>query len=110
MKIITLYELLGRIKDGNAPKKIKYDGTIYKWYKEGYIRDDLTRIFPNINSHMLNDEVEILEEKKKIPEKINWVDYNNGFTCKDFNREFGNICYVVDEIIDYLDYLKNKGE
>ena len=36
MKIITLYELLGRIKDGNAPKKIKYDGTIYKWYKEGF--------------------------------------------------------------------------
>ena len=28
---ITLYELLGLIKDGKAPKKIKYDGTIYEY-------------------------------------------------------------------------------
>lgn len=26
---ITMYELLGLVKDGKAPKKIKYDGDIY---------------------------------------------------------------------------------
>ena len=28
---ITVYELLGLIKDGKAPKKIKYCGHIYEW-------------------------------------------------------------------------------
>ena len=28
---ITMYELLGLIKDGKAPKKIKFCGNIYEW-------------------------------------------------------------------------------
>ena len=46
----------------------------------------------------LNDEIEILEEKK-IPEKINIYNYDEpDIMCK------------VNEIIDYLEYLKRKGE
>lgn len=30
-KIITIYELLGLIKNNKAPKKIKFCGNIYEW-------------------------------------------------------------------------------
>ena len=66
---ITLYELLGLIKDYNAPDKIEYEGIIYEldknimnyWYKdgrrylfEGYLShlNDIVTILPNF----LNDE------------------------------------------------------
>ena len=35
MKVITLYELLGLIKDKKAPKKIKVTGNVYD-FDEGY--------------------------------------------------------------------------
>lgn len=28
---ITMYELLGLIKDGKAPKEIKYENFVYSW-------------------------------------------------------------------------------
>lgn len=70
---ITIYELLGLVKDGKAPKKIRYDGTIYEYsenddfyYWEGF---SLYREFVT-NGNCLDNEVEIIEEDKKI-KKIN---------------------------------------
>lgn len=67
---ITLYELLGLIKDGKAPKKIKYEYSIYELTpkKDNYYCIDELGWFTNeINSlEVLNNEVEIIEEDKKI--------------------------------------------
>lgn len=75
---ITIYELLGLVKDGKAPKKIKFNYSIYeyKWsnaYQEKcYVNGDNYRLWENLNLNSdLNDEVEIIEEPKKI-EKISW--------------------------------------
>lgn len=124
MKTITMYELLGMVKDGKAPKRIRirsaggvydkefyFDGNIYM-YKDEYEEYAMT---DDISIEMsLNDEVEILEEEKKIPEKekiykieddlpyeslIVWQRANN----KIFEKQ-------INEIIDYLDYLKSKGD
>lgn len=70
MKIITMYELLGLIKNGKAPKKIKYDGIIWQadyalgdytdncqWLFEKYFKERSAKGF-------INDEIEILEEKE----------------------------------------------
>ena len=69
---ITIYELLGLVKEGKAPKEIRYDDTIYEYsevndfyYCNGF---SLYRDFA-ANGNCLNDEVEIIEEPKKI-EKI----------------------------------------
>ena len=73
---ITIYELLGLVKDGKAPKKIKYDGDIYEYDK---MSDDYMIPGAYSNSGLLdnlfvfsqlNDTVEILEEENKI-EKLN---------------------------------------
>ena len=71
---VTVYELLGLIKDGNAPKKINYQGNIlefdgedYKYYKgaKTLSEDSLVKYIAVGN---LNDKVEIIncEEWKQI--------------------------------------------
>ena len=109
---ITMYELLGLVKDGKAPKKIKYDGEEYKItkillednnYYFNYINEDMECIFP-INTNHLNDEVEILEEEKKIPEKLFKIDDNDGYIDQNDVIKIGK---KIDEIIDYL---KSKGK
>ena len=67
---ITIYELLGLIKDGKAPKKIKYCGCIYEWEEDWYLtkeknckvclggkKEDINQLY-----NAFNDNVEIIEE------------------------------------------------
>ena len=105
---ITIYELLGMVKDGKAPKKIIFEdqeltyyepGRDYRVYQEGFL---FTNLFAE-NYDVLNDEVEILEEEKKIPEKIGVINYIEDQATALVHRK-------VDEIIDYLNYLKSKGD
>ena len=112
----TIYELLGMVKDGKElPKKVKYDGVIFE-NKDGDLLNDINcSLFEHRGNEyekllpMLNDEVEILEEKK-IPEKLNYkkeyMSSSNGFLlqyCIDFATK-------IDEIIDYFEYLKKTKE
>lgn len=75
-KTITMYELLGLVKDGKAPKKIKYAGYEYSYYEDednNFKNYDCAGKDWLINQFIyqkINDTVEILEEEKKIPEKI----------------------------------------
>ena len=145
---ITMYELLGLVKDGKAPKKIKFYGV--EWEYTGYQykridKENLGNIWNGYNFNILNEEVEILEEEprdiemcgslftkseydklfleeeKKIPEKLDIVKEKN---CNN-NWKWqvkGEIYYYnmstpqkiiadkLNEIIDYLDYLKSKGD
>ena len=95
---ITIYELLGLVKDGKAPKKIRYNDNIYYSSKDrvdlhAYQADgsDTTRKLSLIidNEYLnLNDYVEIIEEDKKIE------------NCKGY-EDF----LAID---DYIEYLKTK--
>lgn len=107
---ITMYELLGMLKDGKAPKKIKYNGRIYNYEDSDYFASDCGYLFDRYNvSGILNNEVEILEAEKKIPEKINIctdatnMEYIKG---KTFGKNYSNtsleIAHTINEIIDYL--------
>lgn len=73
MKIISL---LNKIANGEeVPKKIKYDNLVYEYdeqydYKNElqinyYSVDNGTDFFNNVFCYSLNDEVEILEKKRK---------------------------------------------
>ena len=122
---VTIYELLGMVKDGKAPKKIRYIDKIFtsdelhadyvfmETYGESNTREYLTD-WIGLSKDGLTDEVEILEEEKKIPEKleknhiIGGVVDNQTYYEEKYNTE--DIGEKVNEIIDYLDYLKSKGE
>lgn len=126
MKTITIYELLGLVKDGKAPKKIKITGTIYeydeeyKFYftktKEGNVALGGKRNEINLIYNFNVDNVEIIEEKK-IPEKIqtigskwysdyieSYIDEEDKYSCYD-----ELLMNKINEILDYLER-KEKGE
>lgn len=111
---ITIYELLGLVKDGKAPKAIRYNGNIYYSSED---RVDLhayqtertvseRKLSLIIDNEYLNlyDEVEIIEEDNKIEH------------CKDYEGFLGIDDYVkylkikLDELIDKINDLKEGKE
>ena len=119
---ITIYELLELVKDGKAPENIKYDGQTWELnYPTGdYFNGDLRIwLFQEYTqqrslSGFLNDEVEIIEEPKKI-EKIKsngdefYSDYIDAWISKnktDAYCEF--LMNKINEIIDEINNLKEN--
>lgn len=113
---ITMYELLGMIKDGKTPNKIKFNN-IYCYYREckneyvDYTNKPIIQ-WDYVVMNSLNDEVEIIEEEKKIPEKIKIEGKSITVKGTTFFREkdieiFQKLSMEINEIIDYL---KSKGE
>lgn len=104
-KIITVYELLGLIKDGKAPKKIEYQGNIlefdgkdYKFYKNADVlsEDSLVKYIAVGN---LKDKVEILEEDKPIIEKIHLENMHDKESLRFSDYELQD---KLNQVIDYI--------
>lgn len=110
MKIITMYELLGMVKDGKASDITTNFMFNRKKYNLLAFLDEYTL---DINS--LNWKIEILEEEKKIPEKLTHKE-ERWHDPKDENPISINVRYfydkeeIGDKINEIIDYLKNKGE
>ena len=118
---ITMYELLGMVKDGKIPKKIKYRNNIFE-YCGGlgdYRPDNITKYHGNYLFHylfeeevnFLNDEVEILEEEKKIPEKLGTYTITDE-TISGMRKTLNTMINIdiIGTINEIIDYLKSKGE
>lgn len=114
---ITIYELLGLVKDGQAPKRIKFseDTFIFVdgiYYEEHHINDDNGRLsdYYALDS-MLNDEVEILDNED---EDIEEIDFKTAETQKEKNRimkvKINELVKEINSMKKKIDYLKNKGE
>lgn len=71
-KTITIYELLGLIKDGQAPERIVYDNYIWSWTGDDYRtilkteKDQflITGMYYTWLSEFLDDTVEIIDNNK----------------------------------------------
>ena len=66
---ITIYELLGLIKDGKQPKKIKWGEQILLWdeKRKDYVfveTEGHYYLFLGFQTFYLNDEIEIIEESE----------------------------------------------
>lgn len=131
MKIISYYELLKMIKDGNIPKKVNYriSGYLedYVEYTAQYDRNDFTHyeltnhhredesihFYLNENfleSDMFDESILILEKQKKIPEKIEYYDDSIAWVIDDVGQISDVDKVIIDKLNDVIDYLKNKGE
>lgn len=104
---ITMYELLRLVKDGKAPKEIKI-GNIKLKYNEGcedyysYWGKGLFEYKFGNCKNFLNDEVEIIEEPKKIEHCLK---------SDRFLRNEDEIEYLrtkIDELIDEINNLKEN--
>ena len=139
MKTIKIIDLLNKIANGEeVPEKIKYDT---KEMKYDHNKQDYLGYYSNGNGewlfqylfdrcrnteHFINDEVEIIEEKK-LPEKLEeigiidydlgYIDYKNIEVLKtwlnsDMQTIFNELDLIVknqNQLIDYLES-KEKGE
>ena len=115
MKVI---DLLNKIANGEeAPNRVRFDNVIWNkvrgekniFYIDEYDNDLFIHFFRKNLDFTLNDEIEILEEEKKIPEKLNtWFAVNDKYSDGKFaNHNFEQFYEKINEIIDYL---KSKGD
>jgi len=114
MNKIRIIDLLNKIANGEKlPFLIKYEDIILKYdlegqdyriYQNGYL---FANLFEREDCKFLNDEVEIPEEEKKIPEKLNEFIHVDSLDYRTCNRMFETLTNKYNEIIDYL---KIKGE
>ena len=141
MNKIRIIDLLNKIANGEeVPKKVRYNDELY----DTEISNNFSLMIYEATGKMcddgevqlfLNDEIEILEEEKKIPEKHinncgdliilgqqdNWTQkFNiktkemettgielNSYVFEAINENFKDIENKIYEIIDYL---KSKGD
>lgn len=118
---IKVIDIMNKIhNEETVPKKIMYDFKTYFYDEKTQDYTDYDRnygLFSDLLDKQcgifscLNDEVEIIEEDKKIPEKfkvhsLGDKDEYGNFVSSPFptNEEF------MDKINEIIDYLKSKGE
>lgn len=94
---ITIYELLGLIIEGKAPKTIKYNDYIWTLRKQfNDYWNDISYLITNgfeeweNSKNFLNETIEIIEEEKEI-EKIIIKD------MKIQAQSTGNYCYSISQ-------------
>ena len=123
MKTIKIIDLLNKIANGEeVPKKIKVHNTEYhkcllntgidyKIYSDDfyYLSNEICKA-----GLSLNDEVEIIEEKK-IPEKWNDLSFTTmrkkgDSIDNDINRLKGYIKIIMRTQNEIIDYLESKEE
>ena len=122
-KEITIYELLGLIKDEKAPKKIKYNNRTYEFkeieegtgyvYESGIVKFWLSNEIEFDISRCLNEKVEILEEDKPIIEKIDTTIENTLFTMECFTgipekAQDWNFNVLKDKLNEVIEFLNDK--
>lgn len=127
MKII---DLLNKIANGEeVPKKIRVHYRVFEKYlnhnaylntedEENYkYLTDLPRLFDD-DRDWLNEEVEIIEEQKKIPEKLPYYSMEKIQKAKNKDEWHEERISLLEKRVndlhikmnDLLDYLKSKGE
>lgn len=100
---ITIYELLGLVKDGKAPKKIKEGNTIYWLNNSGWYETLGTTTTMSIwYKERLDSTVEIIEEEKEI-EKI-----DNAYYHENQDRINEIFKLKINELIDEIKKLKEN--
>ena len=117
---ITMYELLGLVKDGKAPKEIKYNNIVLEYeeetkdYFEYYGKGLFEYKFTTCND-FLNDYVEIIEEPKKIGKIEMYQDEEGHYFLNKQDRKVYVNCDEMDfminefnELIDEINNLKEK--
>lgn len=108
MKII---DLLNKIANGEeVPKYISYYNKKESMSMIMFPCKDNIIIRLNEDAIDLGDEVEILEEEKKIPEKIEYYDDSIAWVIDDVGQLSDVDKVIIDKLNDVIDYLKSKGD
>lgn len=101
--MISYYDLLGMIKEGNIPKKVKHKDRIYKWTENSYYYnndkfDALLAMFDD--KYMFENNIEIIEKYNGI-EKID----TESKDCTMFELE---IIHKINELIHEINKIRKE--
>ena len=115
MKII---DLLNKIANGEeVPRKFTYNGYLWEYDVKNkmwfyYFGESKNHRFDRLFylNMILNDEVKIIEEEKKIPEKLEYYDDSIAWVIDGIGQLSDVDKVIVDKLNEVLDYLKSKGE
>lgn len=112
---ITMYELLGLVKDGKAPKKILYDDIELEYDKD--TKDYYSYYGKYLFEHkfadcvdFLDDEVEIIEEDKKLEKLTIDSEWEKGVYVLDLNGLNNNLLRLTKYVIMLSDEINNLKE
>lgn len=114
MKIIDLLNKIANAEE--VPRKFTYKGYLWEYDVKNkmwfyYFGEGKSHRFDRLFylNMILNEEIKILEEEKKIPEKIKTLKHSCNF---DRHEEilYENQVDLANKITEILDYLKSKGE
>lgn len=120
-RTITIYELLGLVKDGKQPKHIKYRGEEWWWGYDTYTYFSCLEKTPDaqismftkyVINYCLDDEVEIIEDNDKL-EKIKLDEehcrlYKNNEEWWAIKRHQLFIYKEINKIIDHVNKIEEK--
>lgn len=124
-KTITIYELLGLVKDGKAPKKIRVTGNIYEYDEEFKFYLTQTKDGKVCLGGLLNEinllvncfnenNVEIIEDNDKL-EKIKWNEKESraGILRTDqeievLARRTETLKKKIAELIDHINKIEER--
>ena len=111
---IDIYTLLGLVKDGKAPKKIKYSGIEYNLIEGDYVNEFGVNILQHLTytEYIMTHKVEVIEEPKKIEkiarcDSIKMTHYGELYKPTE-NEEILRI--KINELIDEIKNLKEKKD
>ena len=120
-KTITIYELMGLIKDGKAPKRIKIISITFEFNNDFYSLENMYKDksgrtwFEDINL-TLENEVEILPEENDEWEDIEYLYFDN-VAPKPATENEAYLAsylleyeYVINKLIKNQEYLKERIE
>ena len=125
--IISVYELLGLIKDGKAPYSILFKNEVWFWGYDTYTTyeclcktpDSQISLFNKYRiDYCLNDKVEIIDngEDKPIIEKLDLFDdlqdilnsNDQSIILNAIHKCLTAQKYKLNEVIDYINRKENK--
>lgn len=124
-KQITIYELLGLMKDGKAPHSILFKNEVWFWGYDTYTTFECLNKTPDAQislfskyriDYCLNDKVEIIDnaENKSIIEKLKVKDnkvigkWENG---SDYHYTLSAPqVVIINKINEIISYLKDKED
>lgn len=115
MNKLRVINLLNKIANGEeVPKKIEYAGIVFRKTKENdYINEIKCSLFEHkfdgceLLLPILNEEIEIIEEDKKIEKlRVNYeIDEDSEI---DSFKATTLECHIADKINEIIDYIKEK--
>lgn len=112
---ISIYELLGLVKDGKAPKKIKANNIILYWDEINKFYENDMQYFNSILFEEIDDKVEIIDEENdefediKEMETFSDVNFYNWFNLDESIRKTNQLIRNQKLLINKIGELNGRN-